>query len=56
MQGYSRQTGLVEPQPDRAWVTPAGKPWEGIQIVGYAGDVAVRLLFKKVILLTLVGF
>lgn len=40
MQGCSRQTGLMEPQTDRAWITPAEKPWEGIQIAGYAGDVA----------------
>lgn len=37
---YSRETGLMEPQPDRAWVAHVGKPWEGVQIVEYAADAS----------------
>lgn len=50
-QGYSREAGLMELQPDRAWVTRAGKPWGGVQVVRYAADTSNEEKLQEWILL-----
>lgn len=36
IQEHSRETRLMKPQTDRAWVAHAGKPWEGVDVARYA--------------------
>lgn len=47
MEGYSRENGLMEPQPDRAWVTHAGSPGEVFMMSGKQQTPAMRKSFRS---------
>jgi len=51
MQGYSRETGLMEPQPEKPWVAHAREPWEGVQIVEHAADASSKEKLQEWMLL-----